>query len=346
MKNITKRMKGNVKLPFILSLLLFILLSNSCTKPQFTLDITLPESLHSTYNLSYYAASSKQSRYFETAAMVQAGKCKMTLPVGDPAIVALSGGGNTLYFYVERGDKITITGKSADIYSWQIGGNDINVDWSHWRNENEKTLSSGAVGEINKAIEKYVNKNPENPVSALLLLYEYNRRENNAGFLALWNKLKGDASKEKWITLSGRTDLYTNRPISVDLKKKHTLILKSLDNGVDTIVSGKVPVALLFWRNSDVDRNKMIDSLRTLRKNNPDSASYIIADICLDSDSISWASPLGTDSLRHVIHAWNPMAETDSAVRALGVENTPTLIILPPLTSPKAKSKEIQKKHY
>ncbi|MDE6297562.1 MAG: hypothetical protein K2L89_06915 [Muribaculaceae bacterium] len=274
--------------------------------------------------------------------MVQQGKCKMTLPVGDPAIVALNGGGGTIYLYVERGDKITVTGESADIYSWKIGGNEINEEWSRWCNENKADLSSGDPKKINSAVERYVKKNPSNPVSTLLLLYEYDRKENNSGFLSQWNLLKGDAAKEKWITLSGRSDLYTNRPLpAVDLKKRHTLILKSLDNGVDTIVSGKVPVALLFWRNTDRERDKMIDSLRTLRKNHPDSSSYIIADICFDYDSISWVAPIGRDSLRHVIHGWNPMAETDSAVRALGVETTPTLIILPALAP---KKKEITKK--
>ncbi len=313
--------------------LLFILLSFfllSCTKPKFEVLFDLPESVHAAYTFTYYASSAKQGKWIETGVMVQGGRGKMTLPVANPAVVALSAGGNVIYFYVERGNNVKIKGGSADIFSWEIGGNSINEDWSKWRRANAGAIGGGNAEKINKAVADYVKKNPENPLSALLLLYEYDRKEDNEGFLSLWKSLKGEAAKEKWITISGRTDLYANSPLTPpDLKRKHTIILKSLVNGADTIITGKVPVAILFWRNSDNDRTKMIDSLKALRKAHPDSASFIIADVCFDPDSISWASPLGRDSLEHTIRAWNPMAEADSVIRSLGVEKTPALITFP-----------------
>lgn len=316
----------------LLTLLLALLILTGCSKPRFSVEFRLPKAMHSAYTLNYYAASPNQGKWIETAVMVQAGKGKAELPAVDPAVVSLSAGINTIYFYVERGDKIIITGENADLFSWNISGNPITEDWSRWTRDNASSLSSRDAKKINAAVEKYVKKNPTNPLSALLLLYEFNRREENALFLKLWKSLKGEAAKEKWITLSGRSDLYTNSPIEeVDVKKKHKLVVKSLDNGADTIVSGEVPVVLLFWRNSDSERGEMIDSLRALRKSHPDSASFIIADICFDPDSISWASPLGRDSLKHTIRGWNPVAEADSAIRALGVEGTPMIITLPAL---------------
>lgn len=332
----------------IMKKFLFILLSAfiivGCAKPKFDVIFELPESVHAAYTFTYYASSSKQGKWIETGVMVQGGRGKMTLPASNPTVVSLSAGSNVVYFYVERGDKIKIKGESADIYSWQIEGNSINEEWSAWRRENAGSLSAGNVKKINDAVEKYVKKNPSNPLSALLLLYDYDRSENNIGFLNLWKSLKGDAAKEKWITISGRTDLYTNTPLTPpDLKKKHTLILKSLGNGADTVVTGKVPVALLFWHNSDNERTKMIDSLKALRKAHPDSASYIIADICLDPDSLSWVSPLGRDSLEHTIRAWNPIAEADSVIRSLGVEKTPSLILFPAI-APTPKKTDDKKK--
>lgn len=329
----------------LLSLLLAILVLTGCSKPRFTVEFRLPEAMHSAYTLTYYAASPRQGKWMETAVMVQAGKGKAELPAVDPAVVSLTAAGNTIYFYVERGDKITLTGESADIFSWNISGNSITDDWSRWTRENASALSSRDAKKINAAVEKYVGKNPSNPLSALLLLYEFNRREDNPLFLRLWKMLKGEAAKEKWITLSGRSDLYTNRPVEeVDVKKKHTLVVKSIDNGADTIVSGEVPVVLLFWRNSDSERREMIDSLRALRKAHPDSASFIIADICFDPDSISWASPLGRDSLKHTIRGWNPVAEADSAVRALGVERTPMIVTLPALKKKETKKEKENEK--
>ncbi|MBD5274410.1 MAG: hypothetical protein HDS36_06160 [Bacteroides sp.] len=316
----------------ILFLFISLLLLAGCTKPRFTVEFQLPAELHAAYTLSYYASSSTQGRWIETGVMLQGGKSKTVLPISNPAVVALSAAGNTIHFYAEKGDKIEIQGESADIFSWKIGGNGINDNWSKWRNENTSALGSRDAAKINEAVRKFVEKNNENPLSALLLLYDFDRRADNPLFLKLWKMLKGEAAKEKWISLSGRSDLYTNTPLDApDPKKKHMIALKSLGNGADTIITGKVPVVLLFWRNSDAERGEMIDSLKALRKAHPDSASFIIADICFDPDSISWASPLGRDSLEHTIRAWNPVAEADSAIRALGIERTPTLITISPI---------------
>ncbi|MDE5807251.1 MAG: hypothetical protein K2H76_03980, partial [Muribaculaceae bacterium] len=132
------RMKGR-----LLFLFLSFLILSGCSKPRFTIEFQLPESLHAAYTLSYYASSSRQGKWMESGVMVQAGKCKATLPTSNPTVVALSAGMNAIYFYVERGDKITVTGESADIFSWTIGGNAINDDWSQWRHENAAAVGSG-----------------------------------------------------------------------------------------------------------------------------------------------------------------------------------------------------------
>lgn len=325
--------------PFVLSLFLLC----GCTKPRFTLEFSLPAALHIAYTIDYYNATPRGGQWIETGVMVQQGKAKASLPLADESIVGISAAGNVVYLYVKRGQKITISGESAELYSWKIGGNDINRQWSEWRIENKEALNGSDSKRLNSAVEKYVKKNPDNPLSALLLLYEYNRRENNPEFLKLWKSLKGEAAMEKWITLSGRSDLYTGTPVkTLDTSRSHTFVLKSLGNGADTIVTGKVPVVLLFWRNTDKDRGVMIDSLRSLRKAHPDSASFIIADICFEPDSINWATPLRRDSLKETIRAWIPFAEADSLVKALGVEHTPYILTID--TLPKAKQKKTVKK--
>ena len=196
-----------MKKSFLFILLTFLLLG--CTKPKFEVLFDLPESVHAAYTFTYYASSAKQGKWIETGVMVQGGRGKMTLPVANPAVVELSAGGSVIHFYVERGDNVKIKGANADIFSWEIGGNSINEEWSKWRIANAGILSANNSEKINDAVEKYVKKNPDKPLSALLLLYDYDRRENNEGFLRLWKSLKGEAAMEKWITISGRTDLYT-----------------------------------------------------------------------------------------------------------------------------------------
>lgn len=322
-------------------LLLFIIgmTAGGCSRPKVTLEFSLPTELHMAYTINYYNVTPRGGRYIETGVMIQQGKAKTILPLADEAVISVAAAGKTIYIYAERGDKISLTGESADMFSWKIGGNKINDQWTRWRNDNDDILQSSDSWKVNKAVEEYVKKNPDNPLSALLLLYNYNRRENNDGFLKLWAMLKGEAAKEKWITLSGRSDLYSGRPLTpLDTKKSHTFVLKTLANGADTIRTGKTPVTILFWRSNDQKRTEMVDSLRSLRKSHPDSAKYLIVDVCFDPDSINWAMPLIRDSLKGVVRAWMPLGETDSIARLLGVERTPMIIHIDTIV------KEVKKK--
>lgn len=318
---------------FFFSLLLFgMMMLTGCVKNLFKIEFALPESVNNAYSITYYASDSRGGRYVETAVSVQKGKGLSELPIKNPALLTLKSGNTYVYIYAQRGDKIVITGESGNPFEWNISGNKLNEEWSSWRRENKAVLNGGDPRKINQAVAGYVRKNPGNPLSTLLLLCRYDRREDNTGFLALWHLLKDDAAMEKWISLPGRNDVITNAPMQTfDSKKAHTFVLKTLGNGADTITPGKVPVVLCFWRNVDKDRAEVIDSIRKLRKENPDSTRFIIADICFDTDSISWASPLRRDSLQGVIRAWTPLAENDTVARMFGIERTPQIIRIDPL---------------
>jgi len=306
-------------IPAVFAMLsLFLILFSGCIKNKFKITVDLEAKLSSAYTLSYYASSAKQGLFIESAISIQNGKGEIELATRYPTIVTLSSGAESIYFYAERGDDVEITGKTGDILDCTVGGNSINEEWSQWRLKNVNALRSHSAGEINTAVENYVKENNENPLSTLLLIYYYDRRENNTEFLRLWKTLKGEAAKEKWLSLTSRNDLLTAQPLpQPDFTKRHTLILKSRENGADTIVTGEKTVVLYFWRSGDPDRNIMIDSLRNLRKHNPDSAQFIIADICINPDSLSWSGEIGRDSLYHIVRAWNPVAEADSAIRAV-----------------------------
>lgn len=311
--------------------LILITSAVSCNRAKIKLEIELPENVNQIYAVAYFSASSNGGTFISSAVPVRNGKGEITLPLAQPSVIELSRGGNVIYIYAEKGDKILISGKSDNPVLWKVEGNEINNRWCDWRLKNEKLLQENNTGKINKAIARYVNANPGDPLSTLLLLYKFNRRADNILFLSLWNKLKGEAAKEKWIAVSHRSDLIDNLPAgNIKKSKKPRLIIKTLDNGVDTIVTGRVPVVLLFWRNDDSDRQLFIDSIRKLRTEHPDSSKFIIADISFDVDSMSWRSPLQRDSLRHVVRGWNPLGEADSIIRALGVERTPALIRIDP----------------
>ena len=90
-----------------------------------------------------------------------------------------------IVIYAEKGDKIDVSGDSADPFTWNVGGNEINAKLSEWRKKNAKTLASADAAKINAAVDKYVVANPSSGVSALLLLTAYSGYEDNAGFRKL-----------------------------------------------------------------------------------------------------------------------------------------------------------------
>lgn len=309
-----------------------LLIMTGCVKNRFKMDFALPDSINNAYSLTYYASDSRGGRYIETAISVQKGKGMAELPVKNPSLISLKAGNIYIYIYAERGDNIKVSGSTVNPYEWDVTGNALNERWSRWRKDNKAVLNGGDPEKINRAISEYVRKNPSDPLSTLLLLCRYDRRADNSGFLAAWHLLKDDAAMEKWISLPGRNDIMTNSPLEeFDNKRPVSFVLKSLENGADTITTGKVPVVLCFWRNSDTRRKEFIDSLRALRKEHPDSDKFIIADICFDTDSMSWTAPLRRDSLKGVIRAWTPLAENDSVSRIFGIERTPRIVTIKPI---------------
>lgn len=307
-----------------------ILMAAACASNRFKIKISMPAAVNAAYTLSYYASDSKGGRVIETAVAVQQGKGEIELPGHNPALVYLSTGRHRIYFLARRGDRIEISGDNANPYTWSVTGSDINTALSEWRNKNAAALESSDRAAVNRAVAEYVKANPGNPVSTLLLLCDYDRRADNPGFLKLWRSLRDEAAIEKWTGLVGRNDMMENMPLAgFDGKKEMPLILKTRDNGVDTVYIGRQPTVVYVWRTGDTDRAGSMDSLKRLRREHPDSSRFMIVDICFDADSVTWIMPLRSDSLRHTVRAWLPMAEADSSMRQLGVERTPQIITIP-----------------
>lgn len=305
--------------------MLMVLLS-ACASKKIKLEFTLTQSVSTTYTVSYYASDSRQGFFMETAISLIGGKAVQEMPMVNPSLLFVSSGENRIAVYARRGDKIEIKGDNPSPYTWSVSGNDINKQWSEWRRANSKALTGRDYKAINKAVAAFVKDNTGNPLSTLMLLIDFNRREDEALFKQLWSSLDNKALEQKWIDLVGRNDMLTNSPQFGNRSAVRVIPLKSLARGADTVRIGKTPVFLYFWRTDDSDYSEMIDSMKAMRKRNPDSTKFIIADVCFDPDSLSWSSQAARDSLKRTIRAWNPRGETDSLMRVLGVHHTPCVV--------------------
>lgn len=311
----------------IISILLVIAFTG-CTKNKFAIDFELSENLAVNVTASYHATDKRGGMQIEAVAPVSHGKGTIKGVTREPVLVYLHVTGSKLptVIYAEMGNKIKVTGANNRMETWKFGGNKLNERWSDWRNLYADTIASGDPAKINIAVAKYVYVNPSDPLSTLLLLTSFSRRDDEALFRSLWYKLEGDARDSKWIDLVSRAD----QPLR-ELERPARLIsmvMRSAANGVDTLHTDSVKASFFFfWSSGITDRKDYIDSIKKLVKEFPDSSSRILADVSMDADSMAWRSPLRRDSLSRVNRLWAPAGMADSRLMALEVRQSPFFIV-------------------
>lgn len=315
-------------LRFSLFLLLTILCG--CGKNECKLQFSLPTSLSSNIRVVHYASGKKGGAIIESVATVINGKGELRLPVYYPALLFLYPGGNVpTVVYAERHDNIAIAGSETNPALWSVGGNHINEELTLWRNAHATTLLSGTPKEVNEAVADYVERNSDNPVSAILLLTAFYRGADERMFLDLWYSLGEKADKDKWLKMVGRADMLHGAQRHPG--KLISMAMRSLANGVDTVIPSRAKATLLFfWNNGMNERTTYIDSLKALAKEFPDSSSRIIADISVDADSVSWRSLLRNDSVKNIARFWVPAGLADTDLLSLQVTKTPFLMVVAP----------------
>lgn len=308
-------------------LICMAVLMSACGKKEFTVEFELPADVNANYTAIYYASDKKGGVTIENVAVVTAGKGSLRCPTVNPALLFLyTGNGIPLTVYAGRGDRIKVTGEGRDPWSWTVDGNDVNVSLSAWRNANAATLAKNIPDSTNRAVARYVTANPESEISPLLLLTAYSRNDDETGFRRLWQSLRGDALTAPWTRLAARADIPDGHAATPG--RLRSIVLRSLANGIDTIRPDSAAATFLFFWNSGYDRRgQTIDSIRALAKEFPDSASRMIADVCLDPDSLSWRAPLRRDSLSGVARMWVPAGLADTRLMRLGVTRSPFFIV-------------------
>ena len=320
-------LKTNLVRFLILSLT--VLMLTGC-KPEFSIEFDLAPDVNTHCRMTYYASSRKQGLMMEPMADIVAGKGKVTAPTKYPTIVYLFQGSSTqpaAMFYAERGDKIVITGKGTNPADWEISGNRLTEEWSKWRLENKRALTAGGK-ELNQAIAGYVKDHPDSKLSAVLLILQYSRHDDEEGFIRLFKSLKSGATSDKELMAALSV---ADMPDGTLLPGGNlsTMILSGPSGDADTLRFANGKASLVVFRDSKnrENLNAENDSLRALLRAFPDSTSRMIAKISFDPDSTTWINSVEADSLRNIARGWMPFGVADSTAMVLGVRRTPFYIV-------------------
>lgn len=306
---------------------LLTLLFGGCVRNEFDVEVNLPEKVSGHYSFLYYASDPAKGWFAEEMMMVEKGKGAVTGRTRNPSLVWImdASGRPAALFYAERGDRIRITGDSENPASWRVKGNDVTGRIDGWRHSNRAALSSMDARKVNAAVSGYVRENPSDPVSAILMAVYYDRRADEAGFAATWKMLRDDALEKEWVDLVSRSDISTGGPWMRKMPRE--VVLKSVGNGVDTLRFGSKPALLYFSRVDSEGRREAVAELRRLCRKFPDSVSRIIAEVSLETDSMTRIWHVRTDSLQGAVKGWMPLGPADDAAICLGVEQVPLFIV-------------------
>lgn len=313
-----------------MSLAVLILLAG-CRKNEFYILFSLPESVNLNFDAVYYADSPHGGLYMRGVAPLINGKCEYHGVTVYPTLVTFTN--NTykepIVVYVERGEHIKVEGDTIVPYCWHFGGNKLNVALSEWRNENADALREGNKKEINRAIKSFVETHREDPVAAILLLTHFDKTEDEVGFAMLWSKLSGEAKNKKWSDMLSRADVSPGRsklPAHI-----RSFAMRKFPSGIDTVSPADVEATLLvFHTGLPEESRKLVVSIKDLAEEFPDSSRRVIADICLDYDSVAWRSRLRGDTIKGVSRLWSPEGVANRDVMKMGVTRLPFYIVVTP----------------
>lgn len=306
--------------------LVCIMMLGGCSKPEFNVNINLNANVDQAYTFLYYASDKEKGWLVDNVVNLQHGKGNLQCATVNPTLVFVltSNGQIGAVFYAEKGDEFEITGKSGNPTEWDIRGNKISEELSKWRLENSAVVMSGNTDKINAAVVKYVDAHRDSEVSLILLTMWYDRRDNEQAFVKQWEKLDKRVLESEISELCGRSDMLLRMEEGKPVKQ---IVLNTVATGCDTIRMGKVPVFLYFTSNNIESYRADVDSVRSLSRAYPDSATRIIADINFEPDSAARTYPVRRDSLENCVHGWMPLGVSDHTAQQLGVGRIPYMIV-------------------
>ncbi len=318
-----------------------LILLTGCVKNQFSIRFEFPKDYVGNYMVDYYAWDSRKGTWIERVAPVQNGAVSLECVTSRPTVVYVRDASSSasVAVYVEKGDEIVISGDKPDMNTWKVKGNEVSERWSRWRNSNAALLTAARdsmTAQKKKAVAEFVKANKDDVLATLILLTDYDRGSDPDGFVALWNSISEDARGGQTVEMCGCTDLL-GVSFSVDAdgslkrakaKKPGPLVVRTRDNGIDTLDFARVSAAFLyFYDDNNSMRAEVADSLRAVARQYPDSTGRILSMVALHPDSMVWVNSTRRDTIGGLVRSWVPRGVADRDMVGMGVVRVPWFVI-------------------
>lgn len=221
---------------------------------------------------------------------------------------------------VRNGDKITFKSDGLQLPTLEVSGNEVTRGWMQLRRDNLEAFNSHDTQAIDRLVEQYIGRHPDQLLSTVLLVAEYNRLDDAQQVQTLLQRIQPDVRPQRLVgTLE---QLF--RPRAAAPKTLTTLTLYRMGKGVEELCTDGRPAALLFWTMNDKQRKACVDSLRSLSKRY--AGKLLLADILVDADTAQWARTVNADGADWQ-HWWAPGGVMDPMLQGVSIERTPMIIV-------------------
>lgn len=309
----------------ILILPLICLLLTSCLSNDFTVSASLEGGGVSNIYIAYRASSDKQAFVAEQTVPLADGAFTLKGSTRYPAVMWIFSAAHAEMYalYVERGDEISITGKFSDPLLWQVKGNPLMEEYCSWVRANEGVLRSGNPASVNAAVARYVKGNPDNPLSAFLLMSRYTRPGHENEFDSLWASLE-QTDETKHI----REAFMSAAPDAQARDAQLPLLSLSLPSAADSTVTlnpGKARATVLYlWHEAT---GKLHHDATSLISETDSMADVQGADIYMGADTTQWQMVLKTITYPAAHSLWALGGAANPALRRLNITVAPIIIV-------------------
>ena len=229
-------------------------------------------------------------------------------------------GGIVARFVADGGDDITITGDKNKPREFKITGNKINEQWCQFMSDHKVEYQASDPAKLDEAIVKWVNENPRDITSTLLLLNDYSNRDGQLD--KLLGTLHDDAKPIALVDSYETLQLSQADALRATLKP---MKLFSASGGINPLsVGGAGQSLIIFWDNHSASQRRKI--IATLENANEQKQSVQLADVYLESDTSGWRSTWKNETFT-MDHYWAPQGPMHSDLLSINIQSTPTIIV-------------------
>lgn len=228
--------------------------------------------------------------------------------------------------YAVNGDKLKVNINPTNPRASVATGSAVNDEWTKWISDNINTLNTRNSRTINDAVERFVKSHPDDVLSTLLMLTEYDTNVDVIKAQKLMASINVDARPtylvESWVANLARAGQSAQK-----VKVAPITYISATDTVLTTYNPKRQDYSLLVFTNENSGRHdSIVPKLREIAKKYPNRRRLAIVDFSLDNDTFTWKREYRADSITWT-SGWGGGSVAAAGIERLNITSLPYFIV-------------------